>query len=108
MRNILFGLLFLIAINISVSAAGNGFYICKDTIASIDTLAVADSVSVDTLAVADSVSTDTLAVADSVSADTLAVSDTLPSVKSFFAARLDSIVAKYDTLKLEVADGNDL
>ena len=139
MKNILFGLLFLVAINISVSAASNGLYLCNDTVVGVDTLAIADTLTVDTLAVADTLTVDTLAVADTLTVDTLAVADTLsidtlvadkhpvdtladestPSVdslavaeilagvKSFFAARLDSIVAKYDTLRIESADGDE-
>jgi len=74
MRNILFLLLFFVAINIKVSVASNGIYIYNDSIDASDTLAVADSLS---------------------------------DIKSFFAARLDSIVAKYDTLKVEGNDGDE-
>ena len=122
-------LLFFVAINIKVSVASNGIYIYNDSIdasdtlavadsltvdtlavadsLTVDTLAVADSLTVDTLAVPDSLTVDTLAVADSLTVDTLAVADSLSDIKSFFAARLDSIVAKYDTLKVEGNDGDE-
>ena len=90
----MFLLLFLVTINIKASAGVGEFYTYNDSITSADTLAVADTLSVD--------STDSIA-----SAYALVVADTLSLVKSFFAARLDSIVAKYDTLKIDALGGDE-
>ena len=73
MRNILLSFILLVAINISVSAAGGAFYECNDTIV----------------------------------ADTILSDDGRSSVKSFFSARLDSLVAKYDTLVIDNSESEE-
>ena len=73
MRNILLSFILLVAINISVSAAGGAFYECNDTIV----------------------------------ADTILSDDGRSSVKSFFSARLDSLVAKYDTLVIDSSESEE-
>ena len=73
MRNILLSFILLVAINISVSAAGGAFFECNDTIV----------------------------------ADTILSDDGRSSVKSFFSARLDSLVAKYDTLVIDNSESEE-
>ena len=115
MKNILYLFLFIFALNVNVEAFASGFCVYNDTIVTADTISVVtDSLTVDSASVsADSVVADSLVVdsasvsVDSVVTDSLTVLDTLSYVKSFFSARLDSIVAKYDTLKIEVSDGGE-